>query len=341
MPERTRFSLSLITTNALVLYDMFRYFWGQATMLPRRNHLLHDLITQVFVRSLQYGIVVMGFIDAFVYAHHQHRRGIENPGNFGDCIKGRIRFMTAITPAHAHVYQATYLTRHMPTVPRKNFRLPKPKARYPHLPNARTTTRERGNDFQGWPIYTDVCTRVVNGETLAGWGVIARSLHRRIDIMFGPVITTEAHPAFSGARTHSNNTADMTAMIEALSFLGPRGPVARDMDSCIYYDSKHASGVHVFSGHLHVNGQCFAPNTGYGLPCNTCMVTLGIWEMNVPIMPPHWGHSALCQIMTLLHVGFVITLILLLVVVINSISEVFEKLRNIRTEATSLPQDGS
>ena len=44
-------------------------------------------------------------------------------------------------------------------------------------------------------------TRVVNGETLAGWGVIARSLHGRIDIMFGPAITTEAHLAFSGART--------------------------------------------------------------------------------------------------------------------------------------------
>ena len=35
----------------------------------------------------------------------------------------------------------------------------------------------------------------------------------------------------------------MTAMIEALSFLGPRGPVARDMDSFIHYDSKHAAGV--------------------------------------------------------------------------------------------------
>ena len=61
--------------------------------------------------------------------------------------------------------------------------------------------------------------------------------------MFGPVISTEARPAFSGARTHSNNTAEVTAMIEALSFLGPRGPVAQDMDSCISYDSKHAAGV--------------------------------------------------------------------------------------------------
>ena len=63
--------------------------------------------------------------------------------------------MTAITPANAHAYQVTCLPRHMPTVPRLNFRLPKAKARYPHLPNVRTTTRERGNDFQGWAIYSD------------------------------------------------------------------------------------------------------------------------------------------------------------------------------------------
>ena len=209
------------------LYDMFRSFLGHAPILPRRNHFLHDLVTQVFLRS-QYGIVVMGFIDAFVYAHHQHRRSIENSGNFGDCIRGRTRFMTAITPAYAHSYQATCL----------NFRLPKPKARYQHLSNVRTTTRERGNDFHGWAIYTDGGTRAVDGETFAGWSVIARSHHRRIVVMFGPVITTEAHLAFSGARTHSNNTAEMTAV-----FSRPRGPFARDTNSCIYYDSKHAAGV--------------------------------------------------------------------------------------------------
>ena len=83
----------------------------------------------------------------------------------------------------------------------------------------------------------------MDGETLAGWCVISRSPHARIDIMFGPVVTTEAHLAFSGARTHSNNTAEMTAMNEAFSFLGSHGPVARDEQSCIYYDSKHAAGV--------------------------------------------------------------------------------------------------
>ena len=61
--------------------------------------------------------------------------------------------------------------------------------------------------------------------------------------MFGLVVTTEARLAFSGARAQSNNTAEMNAMIEALSFLGPHGPVARDEESCIFYDSKHAAGV--------------------------------------------------------------------------------------------------
>ena len=128
----------------------------------------------------------MGFIDAFVYAHHQQSRSIENPRNFGDCMKGRIRFITAITPAYVHAYLVTCLTRHMPAVPCLNFRLPKPKARYPHLPNIRTTSRERGNDFQGWAICTDGCIRLANGETLAGWGAIARSHHGRTDVMFGP-----------------------------------------------------------------------------------------------------------------------------------------------------------
>ena len=127
-------TLSLPLQRMPLLYNMFTCIWVQATVHPRRNHLLHDLITQVFLRSLQYGIVVMGFIDAFVYAHHRHRRSIENPANSGDCMKGRIRFMTAVRSAYAHAYQVTCLTRHMPAVPPLNFRLPKPQARYPHLP---------------------------------------------------------------------------------------------------------------------------------------------------------------------------------------------------------------
>ena len=52
--------------------------------------------------------------------------------------------------------------------------------------------------------------------------------------MCGLVVTTEAHPALSFARTHSNNT---------LSFLGSHGPVALEEQSSIYYDSLHAAGL--------------------------------------------------------------------------------------------------
>ena len=125
------------------LYEVFYSLWGQAAMQPRSSHLFHDLISQIFLHSLQFGVTVMDFIDAFVYAHHQHRRNIENPGNFGDNMKGRIRFMTAITPAYGHAYQATCLTRHIPAILCQNFRLPKPKAWHPHLPNVRSATFER------------------------------------------------------------------------------------------------------------------------------------------------------------------------------------------------------
>ena len=44
-------------------------------------------------------------------------------------------------------------------------------------------------------------------------------------------------------RTLSNNTAEMIAMIEALSFLGLHGLVVRDEQSSIYYDSMHPAGI--------------------------------------------------------------------------------------------------
>ena len=237
----------------------------------------------------------------------------------------------------------------MPVVPLLNFRLPKPKARYPHLANVRTTTRERSNDFQGWSIYTDGSTGLVNGETVAGWGAIARSPHGRIDIMFGPVITTEAHLVFSGARTHTN-TAEMSAMIEALSFLGLRGPVARDANSCIYYDSKHAACVclgtvqartHVqlaiacqqsmlkVQQRLRLTMQHVYGHTGnQGNECADHAAALGtLGLVSNHNLSTRWGRH---HFDTSSCFGSC-----------NNIGDVLEKLRNIRTETALLPQDGS
>ena len=232
----------------------------------------------------------------------------------------------------------------------KKLSLPKSKARYPHLPDARSTTRERGNDFRGWAVCTDGGTRAENGETFAGWCVIARCHHGRIDIMFGPVITTEAHPAFSGARTHSNNTAEMSAIIEALFFLGPRGPFARDVDSCIYDDSKHAAGVCLgtIQARTHVQLE---------LACQRSMLCV---QHKLRLTMQHvYGHTGNLDNECADHAAALGSLGLISSHNVltrwvrhnfdtsahcgdcNSISEVLEKLHSIRTEATSPPQDGS
>ena len=132
-------------------------------------------------------------------------------------------------------------------------------------------------------------------------------------VMFGPVVTTEAHLAFSGARTHSNNTAEMTAMIEALSFLGPHGPVPRRVLLTIrcmllVFVWAQSKLVHMCSSRWHVNS-----NIGYGSPCNTCMVMVGISVTNVLTMPLHLAHSDSPLATTLPRAGFIITLTLLCV----------------------------
>ena len=50
----------------------------------------------------------------------------------------------------------------MRAVPHQNFRLPKRKARYPHLHDARSLTSEIGNLYRGWSISTDGGTRIEN-----------------------------------------------------------------------------------------------------------------------------------------------------------------------------------
>ena len=154
--------------------------------------------------------------------------------------KGRIRLMTA-TLTYANAFPVPCLAGRLLVAPHHKFRLPTVKARYRNLTNSRTTTREKGNDFQGWAIYTDGEAGFSEGETSAGWGAVARSPHGRLYIMFGPVITTEAHLAHAGAKHHSINTAELSSIIEALSL----GPTARLLDSQarIFHDSRHAASI--------------------------------------------------------------------------------------------------
>ena len=89
-----------------------------------------------------------------------------------------------------YVLRCTFLASH--TTP-SDF---KPKSRCPNIRSDRSITRELGNDYHGWAIYTDGGTRVADGEVFAGWSVISRYPRGRIFVLFGPVITTEAHLTF-------------------------------------------------------------------------------------------------------------------------------------------------
>ena len=64
-----------------MLYNIFCFFLETCYNVATEKSFLHGLISWVFLRSLQYGIVVVGFLDAFVYAHHQQRQSFGNPGN--------------------------------------------------------------------------------------------------------------------------------------------------------------------------------------------------------------------------------------------------------------------
>ena len=179
-------------------------------------------------------------------------------------------------------------------------------------------------------------------------GVISRSPHGRFDVMFGPVVTTEAHLAFSGARIHSNNTAEMTAMIEALSFLGPRGPVTRDKQSCILlrfyacclYLSGHDPGSHTCAAppgmstvsihaqrRLRLTMQHVYGHSGnLGNECADRAAALGSFGLisnhNVATRWIHHNFDA--------YVCFDDC---------NNVSDVLERLQHIRTNAMSLHQD--
>ena len=175
--------------------------------------------------------------------------------------------MTASTRAHAHAFLVTCPTRHMPAVPRLNFRLPNRK---PDIRITPTIVPQHAKEAMTSRDGTSTLT-----GSLAGWGAVARSPHGRIDVMFGPVITTEAHLAFAGARIHSNNTAEMLAMIEASGSLAWL-PV--DTNSCIFttpntllaFAWARIKPARMYSWHLRANSRCWKSSTGYGLPCNTC-----------------------------------------------------------------------
>ena len=76
------------TTNALSCTTFLLRFGGTLQFCRGGAIFSTTWLPSFFLRSFQYGIAVTGVIDAFVHAHSQLRRNIENPGDYWDCMKG-------------------------------------------------------------------------------------------------------------------------------------------------------------------------------------------------------------------------------------------------------------
>ena len=64
----------------------------------------------------------------------------------------------------------------------------------------------------------------------------------RVDEGFGPVVTDTAAPAFRGALKHTNNTGELTACIEALTWLLEDG-ATRPVQILLRPDSEYVMGL--------------------------------------------------------------------------------------------------
>ena len=106
------------------------------------------LITQTACLSIQHRMLTLGVIDASVYVHNRHRHNRNDPGNLQIRMQGRIRLMTALTPAYGHAVQTVCLGRRAGDMWAHNFRLIAPRNNYRSLPNIRTTTRLVGDKFR-------------------------------------------------------------------------------------------------------------------------------------------------------------------------------------------------
>ena len=160
-------------------------------------------------------------------------------------------------------------------------------------------------------------------------------------MLFGPVVTTEAHLAYAGARIHCNSTAEMSAIVEALSFLG--------LQACSWCSHGHNNSSHARAAWtLLPTTIAKKSSTSHNLPCSTsvvtrrilktnarimllrwacnmCTVTQGIWEMNVQIMLLRLAPLLWCQVITSPHIGRITLWIPLLALLPATTLEMFRK----------------
>jgi ribonuclease HI len=103
-------------------------------------------------------------------------------------------------------------------------------------------------------IYVDgSCTGNTNVRSKAcpaGWGMAVID-DGRVEEYFGPVVLEQSHAAFVGAEAGSNNTAELSAMCEALLYTACSRENGRHVT--IHYDSEYAHAVTTGEKRAHAN----------------------------------------------------------------------------------------
>ena len=66
-------------------------------------------------------------------------------------------------------------------------------------------------------------------------------------------IIAEAHPAFSGAAQHTNNTVELTGIVKSFCLVASQGLTQRNEHVCINYDAQFAAHVCLDACQPHCN----------------------------------------------------------------------------------------
>ena len=102
---------------------------------------------------------------------------------------------------------------------------------------------------QGWWIATDGSGGSTTGDR-AGWGVVIFRYSRWEElsdvpdyILHGPVLTADWDHRWLGAREETNNTAELTAIGEAMMWLYNEAPDDGTVPAIVRYDSQYAANL--------------------------------------------------------------------------------------------------
>ena len=149
---KTNLILSRSTMNKYPLSYFFPRFGDMLPICREEAVFFRIWFVKFFFFSKTFNMELLWWASlTLVYAHNHHRRNVDNPVSVGSCMEREVRLMTAITPTYGHAYQSLCLVERPIAIPHQKFPLPAVKAECAHLTNSRqTTTRQKGNDFQGY-----------------------------------------------------------------------------------------------------------------------------------------------------------------------------------------------